>query len=85
MNNVEGLKSYFANMNVDVSDHVINNRLLYLLPHTFHPDLMEREFKRMLDEEEKQDDINPSKFLREEILDQIRSVQVLVVGNSSKE
>ena len=84
MNNVEALKTHYCNINCNVSDHVINNRLLYLLPHTFHPDLMETEFKKMLDDEEKQDQIDPSKFLKEDILDNIRSVQVLVVGNSSE-
>ena len=70
MNSVENLKSKFANTNCEIMDHAINNRLLFLLPHMFHPDLIEKELAAMLElDDEAQESINPSAFLKDKILD----------------
>ena len=40
VNSMEKIKSEYANSNLEVGDQATNNRLLFLLPHTFHASLM---------------------------------------------
>ena len=55
-------------------------------PTKFHPSLIKKELDDMLDlDEEAQSKIKPNVFLRDRILTQITSVQVLVFGNTAKE
>ena len=78
-------KSDFANSNADVSNHSANNRLLFLLPHTFHNSLMEKALaKRIESDAAGTADFCPGKLLKEKILGQITSVQVLFFGNTSQ-
>ena len=92
-NSVEKQAASFANANMDVDSHALNNRIQFLIPHTFHATLMEKELKDKSKEiEEAGDDFDgfkdknfcPAKLLKEKILDQISSVQVLVFGNTSQ-
>ena len=41
-NSIESVKAECANSNYDVGDRSANNRLLFLLPHTFHDSLLEK-------------------------------------------
>ena len=80
------MKNEYANWNVEATDHTSNNRLLFLCPHTFHSSLIKKELEAMLAlSDEEQREIKPFQFLREKVLSQITSVQVLVFGNTSKE
>ena len=64
----------------------MNNRLLFLCPHTFHKNLVKKEMEKMLElDDEAKKEIKPSRFLKEKVMTQITSVQVLVFGNSAKE
>ena len=42
LNSMEKVKQEYANSNLEVEDHAVNNRLLFLIPHTFHDSLMEK-------------------------------------------
>ena len=78
-------KSDYANANSAVSDHSANNRLLFLLPHTFHNSLMEKALTKKIEANAAGTaDFCPGKLLKEKILDQITSVQVLFFGNTSR-
>ena len=50
MNSIEKRKSEYANTNIDVDEHATNNRLLFLLPHTYHDSLMVEVLTKRLDE-----------------------------------
>ena len=41
INSIEKIKSEYANSNLEVGEQATNNRLLFLLPHTFHASHME--------------------------------------------
>ena len=41
MHSIEKIKSEYANNNIEVDDRAMHNRLLMLIPHTFHDKLME--------------------------------------------
>ena len=86
MNAIESKKAYYANDNSNVADHAANNRLLFLFPHTFHNSLMEKALSDQLEDPGAADSYMhcPDKFLKEMILEQITSVQVLFFGNTSE-
>ena len=87
LNAIETKKAYYANENSNVADHAANNRLLFLFPHTFHASLMEKALADQLEAPGTADSYmhHPDKFLKERILEQITSVQVLFFGNTSVE
>ena len=74
-NSIEKVKTEIYNANYDVDDVATNNRLLYLLPHTFHHNLMFQVLNDQLEAKEngtaKADMFCPGLLLREKILDQI--------------
>ncbi len=86
LNSVETIGAEYTNSNLDVADHATNNRLLFLIPHTYHNSLIEKVLKKKL-KEAKQDDFkgfeefNPSALLKD-ILQNISSIQLLVLGNT---
>ena len=85
-NSIEKKKTEYANNNIEASSYAANNRLLFLIPHTFHDSLMEKVLTEQLEKRETGNtNFCPGTFLRERILDQISSIQLLVFGNSSKE
>ena len=49
MHSIEKIKSEYANNNNEVDDRAMHNRLLMLIPHTFHDRLMEKELQYQLD------------------------------------
>jgi len=52
MNSIESARQNCANANVDVTDYATNNRILFMIPHTFHESLIAKELKERLDQEE---------------------------------
>ena len=63
VNSIESIKSDYANSNVEVGEQATNNRLLFLVPHSFHDSLMEKVLneqieKRSGEEEEAEPDAN---------------------------
>ena len=66
-NSIEKLRSEYANSNNDVDAKASNNRLLMLIPHTFHDKLVAKELKKQMN---KGDDFDfcPGSFLRDRIL-----------------
>ena len=75
LNSIEKCKIEKANSNIEVDSYAVNNRLLFLLPHTFHSSLIEEVLVTKLQErEDGQTDFCPGKFLRERILDKISSI-----------
>ena len=84
-NAMEKSKTKYANANTMVDDHATNNRLLFLFPHTFHDAILEKAVADKLDSDAAGTAaFCPGKFLKEKILDQITSVQVLIFGNTSE-
>ena len=88
MNSIEKKKIKCANSSIDVEEHATSNRLLYLLPHTCHASRIEAVLSQMHNEVNggANGDTNfcPGKFLKENIIDRISSIQVLVCGNSTE-
>ena len=41
MHSIEKKRAKFANSNIEVENAALNNRILLLIPHTFHDSLME--------------------------------------------
>ena len=67
---MEKIKSLYANGNLEVDDHAMNNRLLFLIPHTFHDSLMEKVLVKKLKQRQNGDkSYCPGKFLKDKILD----------------
>ena len=85
MNSIEKKKTMYTNDLMECADYAMHNRLLFLLPHTFHNDLMGKELIKLLESE---DDIlekfDPGKLLKDKVVDNISSVQVLIFGNTSE-
>ena len=79
--------AYLAGYNGELEDKAAHNRLLMLIPHTFHDKCMETVIEEQLDLKDNFDmtAFSPQKLLREKILNKITSIQVLVFGNSEKE
>jgi len=84
MNSIESARQNCANANVDVTDYATNNRILFMIPHTFHESLIAKELKERLDQEELDPAFDPGQLLKEKILDNISSIQVLVFGNTGE-
>ena len=85
-NSMEQCKAAHSNSNYEVSDHSTNNRLLFLLPHTFHEGLMAKVLSDKLKAGEEGLDpaFDPGLLLKEKILDNVSSVQVLIFGNTAE-
>ena len=60
-----------------------------LIPHSFHDSLMEKELSELLEKGEdfdpKEDKFCPGLFLKDKILKNISSIQVLVFGNTTEQ
>ena len=56
-----------------------------LIPHSFHDKLMEKELKELLDDWDLLGGFDPSEFLKNTVLSNIMSVEVLIFGNTSEE
>jgi len=84
MNSIESTRQTCVNANVDVTDHAVNNRILFMIPHTYHESLIAKELKERLDQEDLDPKFDPGKLLKEKILDNISSIQVLVFGNTDE-
>ena len=82
-NSIEHIRTEYANNNIEVDDKATTNRILMLIPHTFHDKLMEKELSNQLKLEKCT--FEPGNFLKTKILDNITSVQVLVFGNTKRE
>ena len=78
LNSIEQCKSQYANNNVDVRDHTVNNRFLFLFPHTFHDGLMAKvlsdELKKSEEDGNVSQSFDPGMLLKEKIIDNISSV-----------
>ena len=78
-NAIEKNHKKFKNFNVDVEMRCNNNRLLYLMPDSFHSTHMEQ----LLADQSKLSSL--SQFFKQRILARIASIQVLVTGNTNEE
>ena len=82
MNGIEKKKTKYANSNIDVENHALNNRMNFLISSSRHDSLMEKVLAEKIKDAST---FYPGKFLKEKVLDQITSIQVLVMGNTTKE
>ena len=82
---VEKIRTEYANNNNEVDDKASHNRLLMLIPHSFHDKLMEKELKELLDDWDLLGGFDPSEFLKNTVLANIMSVEVMIFGNTSEE
>ena len=83
INSIEKKKAFFANSNIEVLNHGINNRMNMLIPYSFHETLKEKVLADKLSNEKSP--FCPGKFLKEWILDQITFIKMLVMGNITGE
>ena len=66
MNSIEKKKTKYANANIDVYDHGVNNRMNLLFPSSKHDSLMEKVLTEKLNDLK---NFCPGKFLKERVLD----------------
>lgn len=90
MNAMTVVRAECQNSNDDAEARAANNRLLFLLPHTYHDgilaDLLGEEIEKLSEaDQDALTEFEPSKFLKERILSKIAAVQTLVFGNTTKE
>ena len=78
--------AFNAGYNGELDDKAAHNRILMLIPHTFHDNCMEKVMQEQLDLGDNFDmaAFSPQKLLKEKILSKITSIQVLVYGNTSE-
>ena len=50
LNSMEKKRSKYANNNIEVDSHAFNNRILLLIPHTFHDTHMEKVLRKELND-----------------------------------
>lgn len=72
---------------MDVGDHAKNNQRLFLIPHKFHDKLTSNVLSEKLKQADETGltDFDPGLFLKEQVLENVTQVQVLIFGNTSRE
>ena len=69
IHSIEKKRVKYANSNIEVENHAMNNRILLLIPHTYHESMMENVLTEKLNNpSEIQENFCPGQFLREKIL-----------------
>ena len=81
---IEKIKSEYANSGDTVDEKATNNRLLMLIPHTFHDKRVEKSLRKQI-KLGPDFTYSPGVFLKEKIIENISSVQILVIGNTTKD
>ena len=76
MNSMDKKKTAYQNANAEADIRATNNRLLFLVPHSYHATILAQVLSDEIDKLNKDEESNfdPAKFLQEKILDQIISI-----------